>query len=95
MDTEADQLLRIIPAIQPIKPSLISSDSEGQSNRESASEEGEDDQLQRALAESRQLLEQDDTALQKALRDSMAGKMTPSPPPQSDISVAQQYSVRS
>lgn len=74
-ETEADQLLRIIPAVQPIKPSLITREGQdqqkgGDGGRE---EDGEDQYLQRALAESRQLVEEDDTALQQALRASMEG----------------------
>ena len=75
-ESEADQLLRIIPAVQPVKPSLITPEGqdqqkEGDGGRE---EDGEDQYLQRALAESRQLVEADDSALQQALRDSMEGR---------------------
>ena len=74
-DSEADQLLRIIPAVQPIKPSLITPEGQDQETESSGgrAEDGEDQYLQRALAESRQLVEQDDSALQQALRDSMEG----------------------
>lgn len=69
METEADQLLRIVPAVQPIKPSLITP--EGGSERSSNhDDEGDDDHFQRALAESRHLVERDDTALQRALDQS-------------------------
>lgn len=70
-DTEADQLLRIMPAVQPIKPSLLTS--EGQ-DKVTQGEDDDDQYLQKALEESRQLVEQDDMALQKALNDSMTGR---------------------
>ena len=79
MENEADQLLRIIPAVQPVKPSLINAEGReqqrgrGRGGVREEEEEGEDQYLQMALAESRQLVEQDDTALQQALKDSMAG----------------------
>ncbi|XP_076463459.1 ataxin-3-like [Babylonia areolata] len=84
MESEADQLLRIIPAVQPIKPSLITPEGHNRARgvvgseggvgvRREDEEEGEDQYLQFALAESRQLVERDDTALQQALRDSMQG----------------------
>lgn len=72
-ETEADQLLRIMPAVQPIKPLLLNP--EGRDAKRNRQDEDEDDHyLRRALAESRKLVEQDDTALQKALRDSMHGE---------------------
>ncbi|KAJ8308213.1 hypothetical protein KUTeg_013087 [Tegillarca granosa] len=67
-ECEADQILRFAPAVQPIKPRLIN---ESQSVKKS--EEGPDDQLQQALAESRQLEDSEDKMLQKALQMSMEG----------------------
>ncbi|XP_070179699.1 ataxin-3-like isoform X2 [Littorina saxatilis] len=76
-ESEADQLLRIIPAVQPIKPSLITAEGQNPEREEAGGARREDDSedqyLQRALAESRQLVEEDDVALQQALRDSMEG----------------------
>ncbi|PVD32302.1 hypothetical protein C0Q70_07735 [Pomacea canaliculata] len=59
-----------MPAVQPIKPSLLTS--EGQ-DKVTQGEDDDDQYLQKALEESRQLVEQDDMALQKALNDSMTG----------------------
>lgn len=79
METEADQLLRIIPAVQPIKPSLITPEGQEQQNRGRGvgsswrEDDGEDQYLQIALAESRNLVEQEDSVLQQALKDSMQG----------------------
>ncbi|KAL8622938.1 hypothetical protein ACOMHN_027059 [Nucella lapillus] len=81
MESEADQLLRIIPAVQPIKPSLITPEGQEQPNRGPGlgvsgswrEDDGEEQYLQFALAESRNLVEQDDSVLQQALKDSMKG----------------------
>ncbi|KAK7504899.1 hypothetical protein BaRGS_00003927 [Batillaria attramentaria] len=60
-------------AVQPIKPSLITAEGSGGGTREPGEEEEQDQYLQRALAESRRIIEQDDSTLQQALRESMAG----------------------
>lgn len=69
-ECEADQILRFAPAVQPIKPRLIN---ESQSVKKS--EGSRDDQLQQALAESRQLDDNEDKMLQKALQMSMEGRL--------------------
>ena len=70
-ECEADQLLKVMPAIQPTKPRLIT-DTKPQSE---GSTDIDTDDLQRALQESRQLAESEDTALQKALVMSMEGEV--------------------
>ncbi|XP_046582284.1 ataxin-3-like [Haliotis rubra] len=67
-NSEADQLLKMIPAVQPIKPTLINEAAE------TSDQSGDGDmELQRAIEESRRLVENDDTMLQKALKMSMSG----------------------
>jgi len=78
-ECEADVCLRDNPAVQPIKPRLISDKGPGKGAGGSSSgategEDGEDVRL--ALAESKRLNEQDDTSLQRALQLSMEGTMS-------------------
>ena len=72
-DCEADQLLKLMPAVQPIKPSLIT-DSSSRSSVGHASEGEVDAELEQALRASRDLVENDDDSLQKALAMSMQGR---------------------
>lgn len=66
MECEADQILSIQPAVQPIKPRLISD-----SQRASSSSGGFSQRdLARALEESRQMVEDQDQSLQNVLRKS-------------------------
>ncbi|KAK3597854.1 hypothetical protein CHS0354_029431 [Potamilus streckersoni] len=71
-ECEADELLKVIPAVQPIKPRLIT---EKAANKMEGTEEGDED-YQLALAESKHLVENDDRALQKALQMSMEENLT-------------------
>ncbi|WAR19918.1 ATX3-like protein [Mya arenaria] len=67
-ESEADQLLGLCPANQPVKPRLISEKGKrGVGQNEMHNGEQEED-VQRALAESKRLNEVDDASLQKALQ---------------------------
>ncbi|KAK6183713.1 hypothetical protein SNE40_011140 [Patella caerulea] len=66
-DCEADQLLKIVPAVQTIRPSLLE-DPNAQTSKGSSTGE-----LQTALEESRHASDMDDVTLQKALKMSMQG----------------------
>ncbi|KAL3873803.1 hypothetical protein ACJMK2_036888, partial [Sinanodonta woodiana] len=68
-ECEADELLKVMPAVQPIKPRLITDKA---ADKMEGTEEGDED-YQLALAESKHLVENDDRALQKALQMSMEG----------------------
>ncbi|XP_013089684.1 ataxin-3-like [Biomphalaria glabrata] len=68
-DCEADQLLRLVPAVQPVKPRLLN-----EKETETVDGGGEEDRaLKEALRISKELNDNDDTALQKALQLSMEG----------------------
>ncbi|CAG5127791.1 unnamed protein product [Candidula unifasciata] len=69
-ECEADQLLRLMPAVQTIKPRLLTEKEEwdGANN-----EDPEDPVLTEALQASRDLIDSDDTALQRALQLSLEG----------------------
>lgn len=68
-DCEADQLLKLIPAVQTIKPRLINEKSPSKK-----SEEGETDvDIQKAMEESKNMLDGDDAMLQQTLQQSMEG----------------------
>lgn len=71
-ECEADMLLKLAPVVQQVKPKLIN-ENLSVSSGQPAEEEEDDQQLQRALAESRRADENDDQALQKALQLSMEG----------------------
>ena len=78
-ECEADQLLSLIPAVQPIKPQLIAdaSSSKARSTGETATGNQDDDvQLQKAMKESKDLNENDDKSLQRVLQMSMEGGYT-------------------
>ena len=68
-------MLRLCPAVQPIKPQLIS-DGNSSRKKQSGAPGGEqnDKEMDRALAESKQINEVDDVSLQRALQLSMEGK---------------------
>lgn len=69
-ECEADQLLKLVPAVQPVKPRLINE------NKQNARDEGmavAEDDLSKALNISRQMADIEDSALQKALAMSMQG----------------------
>lgn len=71
-DCEADELLRIAPAIQPIKPRLIN---EATLKKDPQSQMSDHDgNLESALEQSRSLHDNDDQVLQSALKLSMEGK---------------------
>lgn len=76
MECEADQLLNLIPAVQPVRPQLIA-DAAGSraraSGEASKGSHGEDEQVKKALKESKDLNENDDKSLQRALQMSMEG----------------------
>ena len=80
MECEADQLLNLIPAVQPIRPQLIA-DATGSKIRAPGQAAGsgasggqvDDEHLKQALKESKQLNEHDDKSLQRALQMSMEG----------------------
>ena len=65
-ENEADQLLKLMPAVQTVRPSLL---------RTSRTDTGVDGpELQQAMQASRQLVDTEDTALQKVLSLSMQGQ---------------------
>ena len=76
MECEADELLNLVPAVQPVRPQLIA-DATGSKARASGGapreDHGDDEQLKQALKESKDLNENDDTSLQRALQMSMEG----------------------
>ena len=75
-DCEADQLLKVIPAVQPVKPQLITDKSKEEqgTSGQGTSGQSSDEELRRALEESRRLVEDEDQSLKKALAESMQGK---------------------
>ena len=81
MECEADQLLNLVPAVQPVRPQLIA-DATGSKVRASAGgaaggtaggSQVDEEQLKKALKESKELNEHGDTSLQRALQMSMEG----------------------
>jgi hypothetical protein len=74
-DCEADHLLKIVPAVQPIKPKLISQTVASGAGASTSTKSGggvSTDDLQRALQESQHLMSnQEDDDLQAAIRLSM------------------------
>ena len=77
-DCEADSVLKILPAVQPIKPHLLTDASKRRTGHEGSGTSGandasQDDELQRALEESRRLVDDDDQALSRVLQMSMKG----------------------
>ena len=84
MECEADQLLNLVPAVQPVRPQLIA-DATGSKVRASGQAAGgaaggtaggsqvDEEQLKKALKESKELNEHGDTSLQRALQMSMEG----------------------
>ncbi|CAL1536912.1 unnamed protein product [Lymnaea stagnalis] len=72
-ECEADQLLRLMPAVQTVKPRLVN---EKDADIDDGAEVDEDDKaFKEALRVSKELLDSDDTALQRALQMSMEGYM--------------------
>lgn len=69
---EADQLLRLMPAVQTVKPRLLSEIKDKEKQPDPADDE-EDLVLREALEASRSMIESDDSALQHALRMSLEG----------------------
>ncbi|XP_059163682.1 ataxin-3-like [Physella acuta] len=67
-DCEADQLLRLMPAIQTVKPSLLT-----EKETETDVVEDDDRALKEALRASKELIDKDDAALQRALQMSLEG----------------------
>lgn len=78
-ECEADQLLCLCPAIQPVKPQLIHDNTQSRTNKRRSSPGatgGEnDDDVEKALKESKKMVEKDDVSLQRALQMSMEGKI--------------------
>ncbi|XP_045187483.2 ataxin-3-like isoform X2 [Mercenaria mercenaria] len=76
-ECEADQLLRLCPAVQPIKPQLITDNAQSRAGKGGASagaSGGEQDaEVEKALDESKKMIESDDVSLQRALQMSMEG----------------------
>ncbi|KAH9519581.1 Ataxin-3 [Bulinus truncatus] len=68
-ECEADQLLRLVPAVQNVKPRLLNE--KETENVEGTDVDEEDRALKEALRVSKELIDNDDTALQKALQLSM------------------------
>ncbi|KAK3093807.1 hypothetical protein FSP39_020462 [Pinctada imbricata] len=67
-ECEADEVLRLAPAVQPVKPRLINE------NQAISQNEGQqDDEMQAVMEESRKLVDSDDKMLQRALQMSMEG----------------------
>lgn len=76
MECEADQLLNLVPAVQPVKPQLIADGTRSRaraSGEASSGDRGDDEELQRALKESKDMNEYDDKSLQRVLQLSMEG----------------------
>ena len=69
-ECEAEQLLRLMPATQTVKPTLISDKTTQDGGAEA---EDDDGLLQEALRASKEIIDNDDTALQRALQMSMEG----------------------
>ncbi|KAL5008326.1 hypothetical protein ScPMuIL_013907 [Solemya velum] len=69
-ECEADQLLKLIPAVQTIKPRLINEKSPSKSTDKASQP---DEEIQKAMEESKNLLDTDDAMLQKTLQQSMEG----------------------
>lgn len=69
-ECEAEQLLRLMPATQLVKPSLITNKTTEEGE---AVAEDDDGILQETLRVSKELIDNDDTALQRALQLSMEG----------------------
>ena len=69
-ECEADEVLRLAPAVQPVKPRLIN---ENQAISKPGDPQEIDDEMQTAMEESRQLVDSDDKMLQRALQMSMEG----------------------
>ena len=69
-DCEADQLLQVMPAVQPIKPRLLTELNRERSSTSSKTEDQaiDHDDLLRALEESSKLANSDDPSLNKVLR---------------------------
>lgn len=67
-ECEADQLLRLMPAIQTVKPSLLT-----EKEAETDVVEDDDRALKEALRASKELIDKDDAALQRALQMSLEG----------------------
>ncbi|XP_060581559.1 ataxin-3-like [Ruditapes philippinarum] len=76
-ECEADQLLRLCPAVQPIKPQLITDNVQSRAGKGGASGgtggREEDPEVEKALQESKSMIESDDVSLQRALQMSMEG----------------------
>ena len=73
-ECEADQLLRLMPAIQPIKPSLITNTESGKGQYSGTSGGTDEDMFHKALEDSRKLQdESEDADLEAALALSMQG----------------------
>lgn len=76
-ECEADQLLRLCPAVQPIKPQLLTDASKSRSSKGGASAGASDGvseaEVEQALEESKKMVETDDLSLQRALQMSMEG----------------------
>ena len=74
MESEADQRLLLNPAVQPVKPRLITDparQSGSQSTTGSAATGGSfsEDDLARALEESKKLVDQEDPSLRRAIQE--------------------------
>lgn len=71
-------MLRLCPAVQPIKPQLITDNAQSRTGRGGATSDAagggeEDADVEKALQESKSMIESDDVSLQRALQMSMEG----------------------
>lgn len=71
-ECEADQLLRLMPAVQQVKPRLLTEKEEWAGTN---GDDAEDSALTEALRASRELIDNNDTALQRALQMSLEGDL--------------------
>uniref|UniRef100_A0A0B6Z235 ubiquitinyl hydrolase 1 n=1 Tax=Arion vulgaris TaxID=1028688 RepID=A0A0B6Z235_9EUPU len=72
-ECEADQLLRLMPAVQTVKPKLLTEKEEWSGGN---ADDGEDSALTEALRASRELVDSGDAALQRALQLSLEAYKT-------------------
>ena len=70
LECEADQLLRLCPAVQPIKPELITD-----KRKHTQPEEDGDEEVKKAVEQSKKF-DSDDASFQRALQLSMEGRIT-------------------
>lgn len=71
---DAEDILRLMPVVQREKPKLLSEVKSGAEKQSATSVDDFDDDLKKAIEESRHLDEDDDKTLKEALKQSMLGK---------------------